>query len=306
MRRVILAVLASTTLIAAPAVAQQNAREEAERRTAVLASLPADAARRLFGLVKSGAPGDAHVIGSFTKGCFAGGVEMPADGDNWQVMRPSRNRAWGHPAFIAFLKRIAKKGADATGWPGILVGDIAQPRGGPMLTGHASHQLGIEADIWLKPMPNRRLSVEEREDVLSNDLVRADRRDVDTSVYTPQHVKLLRAVATEPQVARIFVNAAIKKALCRDAGPDRAWLSKVRPWYGHNYHFHIRFACPRGDACKDQDPPPAGDGCNQLDYWFTDKVLHPKPSKPGPPMLIGAMPPACQALVRGGSQLQAR
>jgi hypothetical protein len=206
-----------------PAHAQQNAREEAERRAAVLASLPSDAARRLFGLVKSPAPGNAHVIGSLTKGCFTGGVQMPADGENWQVMRPSRNRGWGHPAFIAFLKRISKKVADATGWPGILVGDIAQPRGGPMLTGHASHQLGIEADIWMRPMPNQRLSAQEREEMLSIDLVRTDRRDVDTSVYTRQHLHMLRAVATEPQVAHLRQRGNQEGALPRRrAGPRLA------------------------------------------------------------------------------------
>ena len=45
---------------------------------------------------------------------------------------------------------------------------------------------------------------------------------------------------------RIFVNAAIKKALCREAKGDRYWLCKVRPMYGHDYHFHIRIKCPPG------------------------------------------------------------
>ena len=44
------------------------------------------------------------------------------------------------------------------------------------------------------------------------------------------------------------VNPAIKKALRRGAGRDRAWLSKVRPWYGHDYHFHDPLLLPgRGD-----------------------------------------------------------
>jgi penicillin-insensitive murein endopeptidase len=78
-------------------------------------------------------------------------------------MRVSRNRMWGHPRLIAFLERLSKQLPTINGWPGLLVGDIAQPRGGPMLTGHASHQVGLDADVWLTPMPDRRLSREERE-----------------------------------------------------------------------------------------------------------------------------------------------
>jgi len=47
---------------------------------------------------------------------------------------------------------------------------------------------------------------------------------------------VIRAAAQEPRVERIFVNAAIKKALCREAKGDRSWLAKMRPWYGHDYH----------------------------------------------------------------------
>ena len=72
----------------------------------------------------------------------------------WQVMRLSRNRNWGHPKLVAFLERLAEK-AKKVGWNGLLVGDMSQPRGGPMLTGHASHQVGLDADIWLTPMPDR-------------------------------------------------------------------------------------------------------------------------------------------------------
>jgi len=100
-------------------------------------------------------------------------------------------------------------------------------------------------------------------------------------VWTPAHVALIRAAAKDPEVARIFVNAAIKKALCRDAGSDRAWLSKVQPWWGHDYHFHVRLNCPADSPqCEPQPPRPSGDGCSSkdLDPWFTEAMLHPKPS----------------------------
>ncbi|HEX3535707.1 MAG TPA: penicillin-insensitive murein endopeptidase, partial [Stellaceae bacterium] len=140
------ALIAFFALGVATAHAQDTAAEEAAHRAAVLAQLPADAAKRVFGLMQMPAAGPPNSIGSYTKGCIAGAVQLPADGPNWQVMRPSRNRAWGHPLLIAFIERLAAAMPSVNGWPGLLIGDLAQPRGGPMLTGHSSHQLGIEAD----------------------------------------------------------------------------------------------------------------------------------------------------------------
>jgi len=260
---------------------------------------PATPAKELFGRRTEPAPLAARAIGGYARGCVAGAVALPIDGPAWQVMRLSRNRNWGHPRLVAFLERIGKKVPEINGWPGLLVGDMSQPRGGPMLTGHASHQLGLDADIWLTPMPDRRLSREEREMMSAVDMVRPDRLDVDPSVWTPQHTALIRAVSREPEVARIFINPAIKKAMCREAGGDRAWLSKVRPTWGHNYHFHIRLACPPGEEeCADQDPPPSGDGCGaDLDRWFTQAMLFPKPGKPRPPMTMAQLPAECRRVL---------
>ena len=167
--------------------------------------MPQDAARRVFGLTATPAPGPARPIGSYTKGCMAGAVEMPADGPNWQVMRPSRNRAWGQPALIAFLTRLAGGGPNV-GWPGLLIGDLAQPRGGPMLTGHASHQLGIEGDIWLTPMPDRRLTLTERNEMSATSVVASNGQDIDPQIWRPEHRRLLELAARDPAVNRIFVN----------------------------------------------------------------------------------------------------
>jgi len=265
---------------------------------------PKIGAKQLFArkLLPSAKP--PKVIGSYIKGCIAGAGQMPINGDTWQVMRLSRNRYWGHPDLIAFLKRLAANAHKDAGWPGILVGDIGQPRGGPALTGHTSHQIGLDADIWLTPMPNHRLSREEREEMSATMMVRDDRLDVDPRVWTPTHWILLRDAAQEPRVQRIFVNAAIKKALCREAGTNRDWLRKVRPWWGHAEHFHVRLACPADSPdCKPQLPPEEGDGCgHELDFWFKESTLHPTPPlippKPKPPLTLAGLPPACKAIVQ--------
>jgi penicillin-insensitive murein DD-endopeptidase len=260
---------------------------------------PSTPARELFGRMPRPAPFGPRSLGGYARGCLAGAVALPVDGEAWQVMRLSRNRHWGHPNLVALIERLARRAPQINGWPGLLVGDMSQPRGGPMITGHASHQIGLDADIWLTPMPDRRLSREERETMSATNVVRADRLDVDPEVWTPQHTAIIRAAAREREVARIFVNPAIKRALCREAGSDRAWLAKVRPMFGHNYHFHIRLACPPGDgSCADQDPPPDGDGCGaELAHWFTPQMLSAKPAPPRSPLVMSQLPAECRQVL---------
>lgn len=261
-------------------------------------------AKALFGRETRPAPLATRTIGFYSRGCLAGGIALPVNGPDWQVVRVSRNRYWGHPALITFLERFAKKVPRVSHWPGILVGDMSQPRGGPMLTGHASHQIGLDVDIWLTPMPNRELSATEREEMSAIEVVRPDRLDVDPHVWTPDHVAVIKAAAQDPAVQRIFVNAAIKRALCRDATGDRGWLDKVRPYWGHDYHFHVRLACPKGEtACEGQPAVPEGEGCDaaSLAWWFSDEVLHPKPSpeppKPKPALTLASLPAECRTVL---------
>lgn len=235
-------------------------------------------AKSLFGAQAFPAKMPAKSYGFYSKGCLAGGEILEQDGPAWQVMRLSRNRNWGHPKLISYVKRLATDAKKLDGWPGLLVGDLAQPRGGPMLSGHASHQIGLDADIWLRPDPGRKYSLKERENVSSISMLGSP-VTINKKVWTEAHAKLLRRAASYPEVARIFVHAAIKKQLCEWAGGDRDWLRKIRPWYGHHYHFHVRLKCPADSTgCRDQKPPPDGDGCGKaLDHWLKPP---PKPKKP--------------------------
>jgi penicillin-insensitive murein DD-endopeptidase len=290
-----------------PLVADVGAQEKGSLNPKALPPLvhpddPGTPAKELFGRVGAPANLAARSIGFYSRGCLAGGRPLEVDGETWQVMRISRDRNWGHPNLIRFLEHLSKRAPEEAGWPGILVGDMSQPRGGPMITGHASHQIGLDADIWLTPMPARLLTRREREEMSAVNMVRPDGLDVDRSVWTPGHLAIIRAAARDPGVERIFVNAAIKKAICRDATGDRAWLNKVRPYYGHNYHFHVRIACPDGsEACKEQDPVPPGEGCDaSLNYWFKEAILHPRPNphaKPRPPLTMAGLPPECRNIL---------
>src|SRR3954465_3682317 len=185
---------------------------------------PKIGAKELFGRKILPAAMPTRVIGFYAKGCIAGAEELPITGSTWQVMRLSRNRNWAHPEMVKLLERLAANAHKDAGWPGILVGDMSQPRGGPMFTGHASHQVGLDADVWLTPMPKRELTRVEREEMSATMMVRSDRHAIDPKVWTPGHLAVIKAAAENPEVERIFVNAAIKRALCREAGNDHSWL----------------------------------------------------------------------------------
>jgi penicillin-insensitive murein endopeptidase len=260
---------------------------------------PSTPAKELFARKSTPFPGPSRSIGGDFDGCLAGAVSLPITGPSWQVMRPSRNRNWGHPQLIRFIERFAAN-AQKVGWNGLLIGDMAQPRGGQMFSEHTSHQIGLDADIWYAPMPDHEQSREEREFTAGTELVAPNLRDVDPKLWTHAYATLIRTAAQDPVVVRILVNAAIKKALCREAGADRAWLYKVRPWYGHAEHFHIQIACPADSAeCKPPAPPRPSDGCgSELDFWFKESTLHPPPSKPRPVLTLARLPPACKQIVK--------
>ncbi|MBB3932405.1 penicillin-insensitive murein endopeptidase [Kaistia hirudinis] len=263
-------------------------------------------AKILFSQMNTPIPLEARSIGSYAKGCLAGAVALPVSGPDWQAMRLSRNRYWGTPELIAFTESLAAQSKTLDKWPGLLVGDMGQPRGGPALTGHASHQIGLDVDIWLTPMPKRTLSADERETMAPVNMVNEKARTINAAGWTSGQFKLIRRAALDPQVARIFVNAAIKKQLCVSAGADRAWLGKVRPWWGHTYHMHVRLDCPANMAsCVPQKAPPPGDGCGaELDAWLQPpKPVKPsKPTKPAVkprPIMLSDLPPACRQVLLG-------
>lgn len=255
---------------------------------ALAAPLPAQAqelANQLFGALAVPSAQPPMPIGSYAKGCGAGLMQLPETGPTWQAMRLSRNRNFGQPVMVGFLEDLSVM-ATQVGWPGIYIGDISQPRGGPMTSGHASHQIGLDADIWWLRPKSLSLSRREREDISSIPVRSADQKSV-TANWTPDRRALLRLAASDPRVDRIFVAAAVKIEICKTAtAADKKWLQKIRPVAGHDTHFHIRLKCPKGAKLCETQTPTVGDlsnggnGCDDtLMWWVSDEYLNPKPQK---------------------------
>ncbi|MBA3446370.1 MAG: penicillin-insensitive murein endopeptidase [Pseudaminobacter sp.] len=263
-------------------------------------------AKTLFGGQTLPTATAARSHGFYSKGCFSGGVAIATDGPTWQAMRLSRNRRWGHPTMIRLVEKLSREAA-TDGWPGLLLGDISQPRGGPMLTGHASHQIGLDADVWLTPMPDRRLSPTERENVSATSMIRKGGLTVDERIWTPAHARLLKRAASYGEVERILVHPGIKKKLCETVTGDRSWLRKVRPFWGHDYHFHIRIGCqPGSSGCKKQAETARGDGCDKsLAWWFTEEPWRPNKNPDAPKardlMTMKSLPKECRAVLEAPS-----
>ena len=270
------------------------------------ATVSGQEARVLFGAEATGSPDAPAPIGGYAGGCVAGAVELPETGPTWQAMRLSRNRNWGHPAIVDYVQDLSAQVAAETSWAGLYVGDLSQPRGGPMLSGHRSHQSGLDADIWMLPARDLTLSEAERESLSSISTRRADGAYVGDN-WTEEHWNILRMAASDPRVARVFVFPGAKVWMCENETGDRDYLRQIRPWWGHHYHFHVRLHCPDGARdCVDQAPVPAGDGCDEAREWQA-RILNPPPPAPPDPnapppqprreLTIADLPRQCAAIL---------
>ncbi|MDT8405961.1 MAG: penicillin-insensitive murein endopeptidase [Methylococcales bacterium] len=243
-------------------------------------------------------PDAPQSLGRFTAGCISHAHKLPINGIGYQAMRLSRQRLYGHPDLINFIQRLGET-AQQRGWGSVLVGDLGQARGGPTPSGHRSHQSGLDVDIWFQlsdVAATRLLTQAEREHWSAPNMLAAKGR-LDTQRWQNKHDQLLQAAAEDARVARIFVNPAIKQHLCASYG-SASWLRKIRPWYQHHDHFHVRLRCPKDSLdCIDQAPPPSGDSCDaSLAWWFTPEAYAPaKPiTKPKPKPQL---PQQCQRVL---------
>ncbi|MFM2589050.1 penicillin-insensitive murein endopeptidase [Vibrio sp. TBV020] len=250
--------------------------------------------------IDSPSPGLPQSIGSYANGCLAGGASLPLSGTGYQVIRSQRARYYGHPNAISFIERLAKLSQRELN-TSILIGDISLPQGGRFSSGHSSHQTGLDIDIWLK-LADTPLSVSELAKPTPHSLVNLEQYQLLKNNWDLRHFELVKLAANDEQVARIFVHPVIKEKLCiTEQSSEREWLRKVRPWWGHHYHMHVRLNCPADStSCKSQAEPPKGDGCGaELASWkpqpkpSVPKVVSTKPKKKKPKI----MPNQCQLLL---------
>ncbi|MGZ5007286.1 MAG: penicillin-insensitive murein endopeptidase [Methylobacter sp.] len=238
-------------------------------------------------------------IGSYTAGCLSGAVSLPQNGTGYQLMRPTRGRSYGHPDLIRFIESVAKT-AHSQHWGVLLIGDLGQARGGPTPSGHRSHQTGLDVDIWYllsQQAATRTLAFNERETWSSPSVLAAKSDAIDDSQWSPAHEKILETAALRPEVDRIFVNPSVKRLLCsRKSNHD--WLRKIRPWWGHDDHFHVRLKCPQNSKhCTGQEALPESDGCDaSLAWWFSEEAKTPSSTAKKPEPLV--LPELCNDVLK--------
>lgn len=270
---------------------------------AVSAVISSQSARQLFGYEPTASSQRPEPIGFYSKGCAAGNVQLAETGPTWQAMRLSRNRNWAQPITVDFLQDLSRVAARQPGGAGLYIGDLSQPKGGPMLTGHVSHQSGLDADIWLMQPQRLDLSRAERESLSAVSFRRSAGAFVNERWSVAQHA-IIKAAAEDPRTQRILIFPGAKVQMCNDETGNRDWLRKVRPIGGHHYHFHVRLRCPAGAAnCVAQEDPPPGDGCDEARQWVNN-ILDPPPPDPTyvpppptPELTLSDLPAQCSGVL---------
>lgn len=245
----------------------------------------------------------AESIGFYRGGCLRGAKSLFADGPGYRVMRISRRKFYGHPRLIQFIEDLAKS-VSKKKIGVLLIGDLGLPRGGPALTGHLSHQNGLDVDIWFTQLSDlgHELSLDDRENLTAMSMLGTDGESLNISRWTPKRVEILRLAAESPEVERIFVNPVIKRELCAKV-KNRSWLKKIRPWWAHDDHFHVRLKCtPTDKQCVVQEAIAEGEGCDKAfeDEWFSPEARERAKKMREAAAEAQKMPPmpeACQAVL---------
>ncbi|MGH8583649.1 MAG: penicillin-insensitive murein endopeptidase [Gammaproteobacteria bacterium] len=241
-------------------------------------------------------PGPSDSIGRYAAGCLRGARALPAVGPGYRVVRRHRHRYFGHQSLLDFIRALGRQSlAQRLGT--LLVADLSQPRGGPTPHGHRSHQNGLDVDIWFafrEELGAHELTRLDAADIAPPSVLSQGGRGLEPRRWNVRKVSLLRLAAEDPRVDRIFVNPVIKRALCAQSSPS-PWLRKLRPWWGHADHLHVRLRCAQSERrCERSEPIPPGNGCDaSLAWWFSAEAQAGGGGEPPLPL-----PRACAAVLQ--------
>ena len=97
--------------------------------------------------IRTASAGPPAAIGEAANGCLAGAQALPAQGKGFVQIRRERQRQFGHPETLDFVRDLGAAQAGRTGRY-VMIGDLSQPRGGLMSSSHRSHQNGLDLDVW--------------------------------------------------------------------------------------------------------------------------------------------------------------
>lgn len=242
--------------------------------------------------------GQPAAIGGPSNGCIDGAEALPASGIGFVSIRRHRNRHYGHPETIRLIRDLGRAMSRRNGRY-VMIGDLAQPRGGRMSSSHVSHQNGLDVDIWLTLADSPAEAMRTTPEHLDPPSMLTAKKLALNERFGPDQLYLIKSAAQDPAVDRILVNPGIKRALCQREN-DAAWLRKLRPWWGHDAHMHVRLKCPPDSPhCRQQAPVPMGSGCgSELAWWFSLEARSPSSSSSGKPRARPQPPAQCQVLLR--------
>lgn len=256
----------------------------------------------LFMFMISLATTEAHakVYGDYNRGCLTESAALPEYGIGYQSTRRSRQMFYAHPETIKAIETLGAK-VFTEGLGTVLIGNLSKKNGGPLFEHSISHQNGLDFDV------SYFVSKEPLSDVMSQNyefksLLGYEKNKLNQKLWDEKIAELLKVTAELPQVERILVDPLIKKQLC-ETEKQEEWFSKIRPWFKHDNHFHVRLKCPQDSPdCVPQAPPSRDFGCEgpEFEWWFSEEahlMRLGKLKKPSADKKATPYPEVCQSIL---------
>lgn len=221
----------------------------------------------LLTIIKPGI--SAESFGKYTDGHIFKSVPLKRNAPGIQTMRPAMAKFYGHTELRDFIYKLGKQTINS-GNGQLMIGDLSHKDGGELI-GHASHQNGLDVDIWFyRPKDTiTDLANDQRDSSKFPHFLNPATNEFYPNMWNTKLDNVLKMAASDSRVAKIFVNAGVKRRLCR-IFPGEKFLSKIRPWYRHHEHFHVRLKCPENSPSCENQPEIKSLDCSgdNIDWWF--------------------------------------